>query len=263
MAGTVQTRWCASLNEHFLSSPEAQTDGQTERVNQCLETFLHCFVHAYPKQWLKWLHLAEFLFNTSWHSALSKSPFEVLYGHAPWVLGISPADAHPVSDLHSWLQERELMQALIKQHLHRAQDRMKRQADKHRSKQVFEVGDQVFLKLQPYVQSSLAPRANQKLSFKFFGPFPIIANIGAAAYKLQLPPSASILPVFHVSQLKKAVPPTHQVTDQIPDATDSYQVPMAILQHRFTTTGDHAATEGLVQWSGWPPSMATWESLDD
>ena len=128
---------------------------------------------------------------------------------------------------------------------------------------MFEVGDQLFLKLQPYVQSSLAPRANQKLSFKFFGPFPIVAKIGAVAYKLQLPPSSSIHPVFHVSQLKKVVPPTHQVTPQVPDSSDAYQVPVAILQRRLSAVSGRSATEGLVQWSGWPASLATWERLDD
>jgi ribosomal protein L21E len=52
------------------------------------------------------------------------------------------------------------MQSLVKQHLARAQDRMKRQADKGRSERSFQVGDSVYLKLQPYVQSSLAPRSN-------------------------------------------------------------------------------------------------------
>jgi hypothetical protein len=36
------------------------TDGQTERVNQCMETFLCCFVHACPSKWSRWLPLAEF-----------------------------------------------------------------------------------------------------------------------------------------------------------------------------------------------------------
>jgi hypothetical protein len=56
---------------------------------------------------------------------------------------------------------------------------MKKQADKHRSERHFNVGDEVFVKLQPYVQSTLAPRANQKLSFNYFGPFTILERIGS------------------------------------------------------------------------------------
>jgi ribosomal protein L21E len=57
------------------------------------------------------------------------------------------------------------MSQVIKQHLLRAQARMKLQADKKRSKIQFAIGDKVFLKLQPYVQSFLAHRAHQKLAF--------------------------------------------------------------------------------------------------
>jgi hypothetical protein len=97
------------------------------------------------------------------------------------------------------------MTALIKQHLGHASLRMKQQADKGRTEREFAVGDLIFLKIQPYVQSSLAPRSNQKLAFKYFGPFPIVQRIGPITYKLYLPSHASILPVFHVSQLKKVV----------------------------------------------------------
>lgn len=35
-----------------------ETDGQTKRVNQCLETYLRCFCFLQPKVWHKWLSLA-------------------------------------------------------------------------------------------------------------------------------------------------------------------------------------------------------------
>ena len=91
-----------------------QSDGQTERVNQCLETFLRCYVHACPKQWHQWLDLAEFWYNTSWHSALGRSPFEVLYGYAPTYFGISFVDEQPITDIASWLHDHELMSAVIR-----------------------------------------------------------------------------------------------------------------------------------------------------
>jgi hypothetical protein len=142
------------------SAYHPQTDNQTERVNQCMETFLCCFAHACPSKWHNWLSLAEFWYNSSWHSSLGRSPFEVLYGYSPRHFGIDPSSACSSTDLSTWLQERQVMKGLIKQHLSRAQDRMKQQADKGRSERQFQVGDMVYLKLQPYVQSSLAPRAN-------------------------------------------------------------------------------------------------------
>ena len=42
------------------SSYHPQTDGTTERVNQCLEAFLRCFTHVCPTKWAQWLSLAEY-----------------------------------------------------------------------------------------------------------------------------------------------------------------------------------------------------------
>ena len=151
-----------------------------------------------------------------------------------WIGSVSAA-----SNLSDWLREREVMQNLVRQHLIRAQDRMKRQADKGRSERVFQVGDRVYLKLQPYVQSSLAPRANQKLSFKFFGPYSVVERIGSVAYRLDLPASALVHPVFHVSQLKQAIG-NQPVSSSLPSTSASLAIPERILQRRVSA-GDRPA----------------------
>ena len=59
----------------------------------------------------------------------------------------------------------------------------------------------VLVKLQPCKQHSAALRKNHKLGMRFFGPFKILARVGAVAYMLELPAEARIHNVFHVSQL--------------------------------------------------------------
>lgn len=83
---------------------------------------------------------------------------------------------------------------------------MKHQANKNRSERSFEVGDKVYLKLQPFIQTSVAARGNNKLSFCYYGHYTILARVGSIAYKLELPDDAKIHLVIHMSQLKKHVP---------------------------------------------------------
>jgi hypothetical protein len=245
------------------SSYHPETDGQTERVNQCLEGYLRCFAHACPSKWIQWLTMAEYWYNTSLHSALGKSPFEVLYGRLPRQLGLSDVNICPVPDLQVWLEERKLMQSLLKQHLERVRLRMKHFADKHRSECMFEVGDVVYLKLQPYVQSSIAPRAHQKLLFKYYGPYTVLQRVGEVAYKLNLPAASKIHPVIHVSQIKKAIGPHVQVQLVLPSPLDVLQIPIRVLHRRLRQNGAVVVPQVLVQWSGQPESLSTWEDSHD
>ncbi|KAJ1276549.1 hypothetical protein BS78_05G222500 [Paspalum vaginatum] len=212
----------------MTSSYHPQSDGQTKHLNQTMETYLRCFVNGCPSKWIQWISQAEYWYNTSPHSAIGRSPFEALYGYKPRHFGISDSDAVTSPDIHAWLQERPVMTDLIRQHLVRSRHHTKKQADKHISDRQFQVRDSVLVKLQPYVQTSLARRSNQKLAFKYFGPYEVLSRIGSAAYHLKLPSYSSIHPVFHVSQLKPFVSSSSQV---------------------------------LVQWSGWPPELATCEDL--
>lgn len=237
---------------HLMPNPE--TDGQTERVNQCLEIFLRCFVHACPRKWSKWLALAEFWYNTAHHSALGRSPFKVLYGNEPRYFGIEAADTCPVDDLQVWLEERQNMSELLRQHLNYAKQKMKKQTDQRRTAREFSVGEQVFLKLQPYVQSSVAVRANHKLSFRYFGPFPIAAKVGSVAYRLQLPEQSQVHPVFHVSQLKKALPSHRHVSSILPSDDNALMIPIRFWEHRWLQKGNKNIRQVLTQWSGHPDS---------
>ena len=153
----------------------------------------------------------------------------MLYGYAPTHFGISSADEQPVTDIASWLHDRELMSAVIRQHLLHAKQRMKHAADSHRSECQFQVDDWVFLKLQPYMQTSVAHRSSQKLAFKFFGPYKVLERVGSVAYRLELPPSSTVHPVFHVSQLKKVVGACHTITTTLPLMSAQWSIPKRIL----------------------------------
>jgi hypothetical protein len=247
------------------SSYHPQTDGQSEKLNQCLETYLRCKTHACPAKWANWLSLAEFWYNTNYNFSHGKTPFEVLYGYPPRHFGISHETACNIPDLNLWLQDRADMTNLIHQNLLRAQARMKFQADKHRQERSFAVGDWVYLKLQPYVQTSVARRSNQKLSYKFFGPYLILQKIGEVAYKLQLPPSSSVHPVVHVSQLKKAPPPSGEVsTNEELNclSTDAYIVPDTAVLKCMHKVGNSSVPFAQIAWKTLPSSWVTWENLN-
>jgi len=234
------------------SAYHPQTDGQIERVNQCLETYLRCFIHAYPSQWYSWLSLSEYWYNTCYHTSLQTTPFKALYGYDPNHFGIVPLHDISVPDLSDWLHHRNLMNQLLKQHLSRAQQRMKKQADKKRSERVFSVGDMVYLKLQPYIQTSVHHHSNNKLSFKFVGPYEIVEKLSSVAYKLKLPPTSAIHSVFHVSQLKQAPGQDHSVSTALPPPGSTLQIPIRILQRRLITCGTTVVLQVLVHWSHLP-----------
>lgn len=114
----------AGVSLNMTSAHHPQSDGQTERVNQCMETFLRYFINVCPHKWVQWIYLAEF-WHVSWHSALQLSPFEVLYGYKPKHFGIDLQATCPIPSLADWLQEKSVMTTLVHQHLARAQHCMK------------------------------------------------------------------------------------------------------------------------------------------
>jgi hypothetical protein len=244
------------------SAYHPQTDGQTERVNQCLEMYLRCAVHDDPKQWKSWLAQAEFWYNSSHHSSLGCSPFKALYGSDPNV-GIVPSISQTTdASVAAVIKEIQEQAVVLKEHLARAQNKMKVTADKHRTHQEYQVGERVLLKLQPYAQSSLVNRPYPKLAFKYYGPYEVLERIGKAAYKLKLPADALIHPVFHVSQLKSFRSDFTPIFSELPvvPALDQGEVfPEAILARRLVKKGGKAIPQAKIKWANLPEEAATWE----
>ena len=176
-----------------------QTDGPTKVVNKSLEHYLRSFSADRPSEWCDWLYLAEFWFNTNYHTATKFTLFEALYGTAPPRLLDYIPETTQVAVVDSVLQSRQQIMSLLKQNLVDAQARMKQQSDLHKTEREFQVGDWVYLRIKPYKQQSVAYRASHKLSLRFFGPFKIIQRVGKVAYRLNLPVGSYIQPVFHVS----------------------------------------------------------------
>ncbi|KAL0540054.1 hypothetical protein IC582_024282 [Cucumis melo] len=183
-----------------------QTDGQTERVNQCLETYLRCFCNEQPNKWHQFIPWAELWYNTTFHSSTRTTPFKAVYGRPPPPL-ISYGDKKtPNDEVETMLKERDLAISALKENLTIAQNIMKKFADSKRRELKFKVGDEVYLKLRPYRQCSLAKKRAEKLAPKYYGPYRITETIGEVAYRLDLPqkPQFTTLSIFRNSNLNLA-----------------------------------------------------------
>jgi hypothetical protein len=114
---------------NFSSAYHPQTDGQTEVVNRTLEMYLRCFTSNQPKEWGKWLAWAEYSYNTSWHSTIKTTPFEVVYGREPpTLLTYLPGTAR-VEAVGKELLARDQVLKELKNHIKSTQERMKRLYD--------------------------------------------------------------------------------------------------------------------------------------
>ena len=165
----------------------------------------------------------------------------------------------PVDDIDHYLQERDQVLTILKHHLSNAQAIIKASKDSDRRDVSFKEGDLVYLKLRPYRMRALSKRFNEKLAPKYFGPYPIVKQINAVAYKLALPDDCRIHPVFHASQLKKVVGNPDQVLTLPPTLADDLEwVVEPLLIKDIRGTGPEQLV--LVQWKGLPEFESTWES---
>ncbi|GKB54931.1 ty3-gypsy retrotransposon protein [Tanacetum coccineum] len=239
-----------------------QTDGQTEVVNRGLKQYLRAMVTTRSQRWVRFLPWAEYCYNTSYHSSIRMSPFQALYGRLPLTMVPYPPGTSKVAAVDELLVERDKLLQQLKDNLLAAKHRMEQKANRKRREVEFQVGDWVLVKLQPYRQLTLAKRLSNKLAKRYYGPYEVTERIGNVAYRLALPTSSKIHPVFHVSILKAFLGDRTKVVASLPDEFHDGQPverPLGVSHMREILHNGSPKRQILVQWDGSSPEESTWE----
>ena len=133
---------------------------------------------------------------------------------------------------------------------------MKQQEDQHHSEWRFNVGDWMFLRIQPYKQMSLNnTKKYNKLSPKYYGPYKVLQNICSMAYKLELPTYSRVHPVFHVSCLKKVINDKLPFQTILPKLDEEGKIILGleeIIEIRTRQLQNRSILEYLIKWKNLP-----------
>ena len=246
------------------SAYHPQTDGQTERTIQSLEDLLRACVLEQGVSWVECLTLIEFTCNNSSHSSIRMAPFEALYGRRCRTTLCLYESGESALLGPKVVQETMEKVKMIQEKMKASLSRQKSYHDK-RSKDIeFQVGDHVFLRVNPVIAVDRALKC-RKLTPRFVGPFEIVEKVGVVAYRIALPPSLSNLhDVFHVSQLQKYVyVASHLIQVDDLEIRDNLTVeiwPVKIDDREVKRLRGKEIVLVKVIWVGPTGECATWES---
>ena len=219
--------WGTKLS--MSSSYHPQTDGQTERVNRVLIAGLRAYADKKRQDWADWLPMVEAFYNNSRHESTGQTPFEMngvvwtdatmLALHSPVMDDIKSQAAEDVLKgmQQAWEDARQLL-------LTRG-ERMKKNADKGRRDEKYEVGDRVLL------STAKLSKHQSKLSDPFIGPFTVtrVSDHGVNVW-LDLPHEYRLIhQPFHIEKIKRYRPSEvewgrQQVDRPLPELVDGQEM---------------------------------------
>jgi len=177
-----------------------QTDRQTERMNQELEQYLRMFIDHQQEQWPEWLGTAEFAYNNKVQTSTKVSLFKANSGQDPR-MGFELRKKGKFEEANKFMERMQEIQGEAKAVLSKAQEDIKRYADRHRREvEEYKVGDLVLLSTKD-LKYQMVGRRMEKLTERFVRPYKVKSIVSTYTIELELPSTVKIHPVVNVSRV--------------------------------------------------------------
>ena len=251
---------CLKIEPRLSTAFHPETDGQTERINANMEQYLRAYVGYLQDDWIRFLPMAEFAANNQVSDTTGASPFFANYGFNPRCsleLDIRQDFPEEIDAQHLAKRLKEIHDT-VRDEMRWAQARYQETTDRHRdAAPSFQPGDKVWLN----AKNIRTRRPSRKLDNKRLGPFTVDTAIGTHAYRLLLPDSMQVHPVFHVSLMdpvREDPLPGQAITPPPPvivDGDTEYEVE-EVLDSKL----ERRRLWYLVKWTGY--DQPTWEPCE-
>ena len=200
--------------KHTTTTPgHPQCNAQAEVFNKTMAKYLASFVDNSTLDWEQYLPALRFAYNTSYHSTIATTPFELLYGMKARTPSLPGQDVQRKFYGESFASERlQILQKareIAKEHMDAKQGEYKFQHDKKSQPHDFSIGQQVW-----YAQTDFLGK-NRKLAPKWLGPA-LLIEVNESVGKIKL--SNNKTKTLNVRKLKHFFP-RDQASDSDADST--------------------------------------------